>query len=387
MHRFSRPSGPKYPLTVEEKLRNYLIGHTELGLDLTPVIEHFSEHLSPDRVMAVTKQVLGKPWTGRSNNGKQTVSAKKAQAPSPTDSPETVRVVTVSRHHDSANSVQSSGGEKAPLVSVVLPVYNGARYLRAAVESLLGQSLQNIEIIIINDGSTDQTQEIINELMRDPRVRTEYQSNRGMAQARNRGIALARARYIAAHDDDDISLPDRLQKQYTFLEQAPDCGMIGAYMELIDEAGRVFRSPGVQTDPHTLKVVMVEPARLLERNHFVHGSVMMRKSACEAAGNYRDEFLLADDYDLWLRIAEKYPVGNLADVLYQYRDHPESISKKNVQLLQVYTQIAIGLARERQESGSDLLMREGTSAFWDKYGAQLKAGSLPASAHEPAVAL
>ena len=385
MHRFGRPAGVKYTLTVEDKLRNYIIGHTELGLDLTPVFQHFAEHLSPDRVIAVKKQVLRKSWKGTSGNFK----------PKDATSPETLRVVTVSGNGDSQlsqlahpdNQVQTSDGENVPLVSVVLPVYNGELYLRAAVESLLGQTLRNIEIIIVDDGSTDQTPEIINELLTDPRVRTVHQSNMGMAQARNRGIALARAEYIVAHDADDISLPDRLKKQYTFLEQSPDCGLIGTYMELIDETGQVLKSPEVSTDSHKLQVVMVEPMSLLERNYFVHGSVIMRKSACEAVGKYRNVFLLADDYDLWLRIAEKYPTGNLADVLYQYRDHRESISKKKEHLLHAYAEIARELALERQQSGSDLLMREGSIGFWREYGEQLQAAGLPEEVCEAAAPL
>lgn len=209
----------------------------------------------------------------------------------------------------------------------------------------------------------------------------------GMAHARNTGIALARAKYIVTHDTDDISLPDRLKKQYIFLAQSPDYGMIGTYMELIDETGEVFKSPETSTDSDILRVVMVEPMRLLERNHFVHGSVMMRKSAYEAVGKYRDVFLLADDYDLWLRIAEKYPVGNLAEVLFQYRSHAESTSKKQGPLLHTYAVIAKELARKRQRMGSDLLQREGSSAFWRKYGTQLRAAGLPESICEPAVSL
>jgi len=159
--------------------------------------------------------------------------------------------------------------------------------------------------------------------------------------------------------------------------------MIGTYMELIDETGEVFRSPGTSTHSDKLEVVMVEPMSLLERNHFVHGSVMICKSACEAVGNYREVFWLADDYDLWLRVAEKYPVGNLAEVLYQYRSHAENISKKMGPLLHAYAQIARELARERQRTGSDLLQREGATAFWRKYEAQLKAVGLPDSVCEP----
>jgi hypothetical protein len=112
---------------------------------------------------------------------------------------------------------------------------------------------------------------------------------------------------------------------------------------------------------------------------------MMRKSAWEAVGKYRDVFLLADDYDLWLRMAEQYPMGNMVDVLYQYRDHANNVSKEKAQLLHAYAQIAVGLARERQQSGSDVLMREGAPGFWRKYGHRLRAAGLADSVCEPAV--
>lgn len=393
MHRFGRPSGVKYALTVEEKLRNYVIGHTELGLDLAPVLQHFAEHLSPDQVRAVTKQALESSPRAVSSR-RQNVSARAATAPS--EVRETVRTIALSGSGEtdlalsprsgSGTAVRKYSGEKAPLVSVVLPVYNGVRYLRDAVESVLGQTLQDIEIIIVNDGSTDGTQKIIDGLRKDERVRTVYQRNMGGGHARNLGIGLAKAEYIAVHDADDISLPDRLRKQYAFLEQSPDCGAIGAYMELIDEAGHVIRRPEVSVDPNTLRVVMVEPASLLERNYFVHGSMMMRKAACEAVGKYRGVILLADDYDLWLRMIEQYPMGNMAEVLYQYRDHPESISK-NGRLLNAYAQIATGLAVERRQRGSDLLMREGDHAFLRRYGAKLRAAGLTDLDRESEVAL
>ena len=384
MHRFGRPGGVMYTLTVEDKLRNYVIGHTELGLDLAPVLEHFAEHLSHHQVKTVTEQVLGKSSVGISLAAKHDGPTREK---APSQPQEIVRTVAVPDNGDMA-LLPDPDGEEAPLVSVVIPVYNGERYLRAAVECLLNQTLQNIEIIIVNDGSTDQTQQIINALSTDPRVKAvAHQQNMGMAHARNTGIALARAKYIVTHDADDISLPDRLKKQYVFLEQSPDYGLIGTYMELIDEIGEVFKSPGTSIDPDVLKVVMVETTSLLERNHFVHGSVMMRRSAYEAVGKYRDVFLLADDYDLWFRIAEKYPVGNLAEVLFQYRSHAESASKKQGPLLQTYAQIAKELARERQQTGSDLLQQGGPAAFWHKYGALLRATGLPDSVYEPAVSL
>ena len=117
------------------------------------------------------------------------------------------------------------------LVSVVLPVYNGAKYLRDAIDSMLAQSYANFELIIIDDGSTDDSINIIS-AFNDPRIRLYSQENQGLAATLNRGITLAKGAYIARQDQDDVSLPNRLSKQAAFLETNPDYGMVGTWASI-----------------------------------------------------------------------------------------------------------------------------------------------------------
>ena len=321
------------PSMAEDRLRNYVLGHAELGLDLAPVLHHFSHSLPEDRVRAIAEQALGRPLTGFG----------------PLD-------VT-----------------DFPLVSVVMPVYNGERYLRAAVQSLLSQTLQPIEIIVINDGSTDQTGQILDELATDPRVKPVHQPHLGIPRARNTGLALAKAKYIAVHDADDLSLPDRLAKQYAFLEQSPDVALVGSLANVVNETGHLIgRFGGVVTDPQQIAET------LLTRNCLVHGSVLMRTAAVEAVGRYREAFAFAHDYDLWLRMAEHFEMRTLAEVLYLRRSHPDSVSHTHRQVQGVYASIAQELAQERRQTGSDLLEREGAAAFLNAYGTRLQEAGLPA---------
>ena len=259
-----------------------------------------------------------------------------------------------------------------PLVSVVLPVYNGERYLRAAVQSLLRQTLKPIEIIIINDGSTDHTEQILGELATDPRVRPVHQHHLGIPRARNTGMVLAKAKYIAVHDADDLSLPERLAKQYAFLEQFPDVAVVGSLANAVNETGHIIGgSDGMVTDPQQI-------AEMLPRhNCLVHGSVMMRTSALEAVGKYREAFALTHDYDLWLRMAEHFQIRNLAEVLYLRRSHPDSVSQTHSTLQITYGWIAQELAEERRQTGSDLLEREGFAGFLSAYGTRLQEAGLP----------
>jgi len=122
----------------------------------------------------------------------------------------------------------------AALVSVVLPAYNCPAYLGMAIKSILDQTFENYEFIIIDDGSTDNTPEIIQTFI-DPRIRFFQQQNQGLAATLNRGIELARGKYIARMDQDDISMPERLAKQVKYLDSHPECGMIGTWAEIWEE--------------------------------------------------------------------------------------------------------------------------------------------------------
>ena len=210
-----------------------------------------------------------------------------------------------------------------PKVSVIMSVYNGDRYLREAVDSVLAQTFADFELIVINDGSTDHSRDILAGYD-DARVRVFEQSNRGLVASLYRGIGLAQAPLIARHDADDRSVPERLARQVEFLEHHPRVVIVGSSMSVMDEAGKIM---------HEHRVLLHDPElrqELLVRSPFAHGSVMFRRSAFDAAGPYQQEFWPAEDYELWLRLALKGELANIDDCLYVYREHDSGISAQNL---------------------------------------------------------
>ncbi len=211
----------------------------------------------------------------------------------------------------------------APVVSVVLPVYNGATYLREAVESILGQTLRDLELIVVDDGSTDDTPAILGQL-HDTRLRTVRQPNKGVAAARNSGIELARGRYIAQMDADDVSRPERLAREAAFLDDRPSCGMVGTWAE-VWRGGR--RTARVLTHPADNARIQYE---LLLENQFVQSSVMVRRAVLDRIGPYSTDPArqLPEDYELWSRIARQYELANIPEHLQLYRETEGSLSRQ-----------------------------------------------------------
>lgn len=210
----------------------------------------------------------------------------------------------------------------SPSVSVVLPVFNCVAYVGEAVESILKQEFRDLELIVIDDGSTDETPRIV-QTYGDPRIRFFAQTNRGLAATLNRGIELARGKYIARQDQDDVSKPERLGRQAAFLDAHSQCGLVGAWADVwVDRApsGRTHQHP---SDNDALQYF------LLLNNPFVHSSVMLRKEAVEKAGGYstnRDR-QPPEDYELWSRIARDYELANIPEILQVYREVPGSMSR------------------------------------------------------------
>jgi glycosyltransferase involved in cell wall biosynthesis len=244
-------------------------------------------------------------------------------------------------------SVQSSNH---PVVSVVLPVYNGATYLKESIESILKQSFSNFELIIINDGSTDDSAEIITSFT-DRRIKYIAQKNHGLAKTLNRGIALAKGKYIARQDQDDRSFPTRLAKQVTHLESHPDCGLVGTWATIWEETtdtGKVHRHPA---DDLTLRF------ELLFDNPFVHSSVMLRKTVFKTVGLYSTDpdRQPPEDYELWSRVVQKYQVANLPEVLHLYRGvkHGMSRDKDNPFLPKVIRISVENIARQLNRKPTD----------------------------------
>ncbi|MCL6622017.1 MAG: glycosyltransferase [Syntrophobacterales bacterium] len=208
-----------------------------------------------------------------------------------------------------------------PGVSVVMAVHNGALYLKEAVQSILNQTYPQFEFIIVDDASTDATPQLLEEFT-DCRITVLRNPTRiGLTASLNRGIAQARAPYIARMDADDLSLPERLACQRQFLEEHPDCALVGSPYYLMDERGRLTGLVPVLTDPEELR------AGLMEQNWFGHGSVMVRRQALLEVGGYNERYAYAQDYDLWLRLAERYQVANLPEPLYCWRKREEGISQ------------------------------------------------------------
>jgi glycosyltransferase involved in cell wall biosynthesis len=217
---------------------------------------------------------------------------------------------------------------KAPLVSVILPVYNGADRVGEAVDSILRQTFRGFELIAINDGSTqDDTAGVLDALARasgDDRLRVVHlERNHGLARVLNHGISLARGRYIARQDHDDVSRPRRLEAQVDYLEANPRCGLLGTRAEIW-----IGDEPTGHCHDHAAANAALQ-FELLTGNPFVHSSVMIRRSVLETVGVYAtdDTRQPPEDYELWSRVARQLEVANLPERLVIYREMPQSLSR------------------------------------------------------------
>ena len=221
---------------------------------------------------------------------------------------------------------------QAPQVSVVMPVYNAERYLREAVESILNQTFTDFEFIIIDDGSTDGSLKILREYAdNDPRIRLISRENRGTAGTLNEGIELAKGPLIARMDADDISLPERLERQIPHINTHPEMAALGTFARQILPCGGVLDD---MTFPLEHEAVY--------RNilHFrgpwmLHPTVVFRAEHARAIGGYTPEYPCAQDNDFFLRLGERGTLANLPEALFLYRQHPGNTcySRPGVQAL------------------------------------------------------
>lgn len=237
---------------------------------------------------------------------------------------------------------------ETPRVSVVMPVHDGGLYLEPAVESILGQTFTDFEFVIIDDGSTDSTAEVLRRHQAaDPRIRVHPQARAGLVASLNRGCRESRAPYIARMDADDIAFPERLARQVEFLDRHPGVAVVGSAVVRIDASGRPIKRNVCPTSHREI----VEALR--EYTCFTHPSVMLRAEALAAAGGYRPAYGPAEDYDLWLRLSERYELANLPDPLLYYRVYPDQLSVRQLdqQILSVVG--ARAAARQRALTGRD----------------------------------
>lgn len=204
-----------------------------------------------------------------------------------------------------------------------MPVRDGGPWVREAVDSVLAQDFDAFELIAVDDGSTDDTPAILADAAaRDARVRVLRPEGRGLVAALTCAVAAAQGDYIARLDADDVAAPGRLGRQVAVMESRPALGLLGSWADKIDRSGAPIGRLTPETDPQKL-------AGLLARtNPFIHSSLMLRTALVRRLGGYRAAFEAAEDYDLWLRIAETAEVANLPEALIRYRWHPGNVTQR-----------------------------------------------------------
>jgi GT2 family glycosyltransferase len=254
---------------------------------------------------------------------------------------------------------QRRGEPPMPRVSVLMPVRDGARWLDEAVASIRRQTFDDFEFVAIDDGSVDGSADILESHARsDCRIRMIRQARLGLVAALNRGLTEAHGRLIARIDADDRAHPQRLERQTRYLDAHPEIGLVGCWADKIDEHGLSCRPLKPETEPDRLAAV------LLRRNPFVHSSVLMRRDIVEKVGGYRAAFEAAEDYDLWLRIAEVTKVANLPELLVQYRWHSRNATCR-AQIRQLFSaRLAQMAARERRATGRDPMAEVNAPPGW-----------------------
>lgn len=236
-----------------------------------------------------------------------------------------------------------------PAISVIMPVYNGEAFLSEAIDSILNQTFADFEFIIVDNGSTDKTPEILARYARrDPRIRVHLQEKRGVAHAVNLAVSLATGRYIARMDSDDISLPARFQQQVDFLESHPDVGVLGGAMVVMTAEGKpihLVRPPC--SDP--------EIRSAMERWSVMLNPTVMMKSKVALAVPSRQQLRGAIDYDFFLRALERYQFANLDEVLLQRRIHANQVSVTQLKNQTMSCRAALAAADLRRSGRPDPL--------------------------------
>jgi hypothetical protein len=233
----------------------------------------------------------------------------------------------------------------SPAASVLMPVRDAAEFVREALDSILAQTVRDLEVIVVDDGSRDATPDILAEYVaRDPRVRLVRQEPRGLAAALNRAAEEARGELLARMDADDVALPHRLERQLGLLRARPRVGVVGSAFRFLGEAGRSVAYPARDADIR----------RALETyNAIAHPTAVIRAAALREVGGYR--LANAEDYDLWLRLAERWELANLSEPLLLYRHHPRQFSVSSIRAQAVGALAVQTAARARRAGRPDPL--------------------------------
>ncbi|MDR1370726.1 MAG: glycosyltransferase [Dysgonamonadaceae bacterium] len=205
-------------------------------------------------------------------------------------------------------------------LSVVMPVFNAEKYLREAIESILNQTFADFELIIINDGSTDESKNIILSYTDQRICYIENETNLGLIKTLNKGIKICKGKYIIRMDSDDICVPTRIEKQIRFMKKRPDVGLCGTWAYVIDDKGTITGKIINQTSPPFISISLLFSVPL------IHPSTCFRASILKQ--NLYHEVPVAEDYDLWCRLNEQTKIANIPDFSLYYRWHNTNISRE-----------------------------------------------------------
>lgn len=252
--------------------------------------------------------------------------------------------------------------KKTPSVSVLMPAFNAGQYLKLAVESILNQTYADFELIIVDDGSTDNSFDALIGF-NDSRIKIiRNKQNLGLIATRNIAVSNARGPLVACLDADDIALPTRLKKQVEAFDADRDLALLGCQAYLLDEQGRKFGVVDVPTSDEKIR------RTIFRHNNMIHSGVMMRRGVLNAVGDYPRDFALAEDYALWLRLIINHKVMNLPERLVQYRVHKRQVSQTKIQMMrQAARSIQSQAWEEFVNSGkSDGVLPPLSPSLWDE---------------------
>lgn len=263
-----------------------------------------------------------------------------------------------------------TGERSFPLnISVVIPVHNGEKYLAQAIDSVLAQTHRALELLIVDDGSTDGSRAVMERYARnDARIRVLSQERRGHVAAANRGLEEARCEWVARLDADDLFLQEKIERQLAFVKANPDVRIVGSLGYFINHAGRVLGLVGSE-GPFSER----ECRSLVAANQpvsFIHSSTMLHRETILRHGGYRTKFLQVEDIDLWNRVAEVCPVVKVPEPLVLYRIHPDSMtmSRQGEQRIQYKWVIECMRARRsgRDEPAFEEFLRMRQGRLWHR---------------------
>ena len=242
-----------------------------------------------------------------------------------------------------------------PEISVIMATFNAEKYIYNAIKSILNQNFINFELIIVDDGSTDNTVSVIEKFFDKRIILIKNKLNYGVSISRNSAIHHSNSPFIAVMDSDDISYPNRLFEQILFMSTNKDCVAVGSWVTLLTPNGiNLYNDDSPPTDQDTI-------INALEKNGggIFPNTAMMRTDAVRRIGGYRSHFESSEDLDLLLRLSEHGTIANIGDFLYGYRLNPNGLTFTGKEKRDFFAQQALKLWKERKKTGSDSLDTEG----------------------------